>query len=183
LFTEKEIRLRGIIHRTNAKLYGFLFSICGDRHWCADIIQQVYIKLWENLDEIDNDEKILPLLKLYSRNIFLNELKRQGIRQKAYMAAGGEELDISVEEQLLNKEQQQHIQTAISKLPPQQQQIFRMHKEQALSYRQISEQLNISTGTIETQMNRALKFLRSELGNMRSEEYAVTLLIMYCTIS
>lgn len=149
----------------------------------AEIIQQVYIKIWENLDNIDNDDKIFPLLMQYSRNAFLNELKRSRVRQKVYNAfPAGEEWDISNEEIFLNKEQYGRIQTAISKLPRQQQLIFRMHKEQAMPYRQISAHLNISPGTIEKQMNRALKFLRTELEEMKRGSYTVTaLLLIYLT--
>lgn len=180
LFTEKETRLKSIIHQTHRKLHQLLYGICRDPHLTADIVQQVYIKIWENLDSIDNDEKILPLLKLYSRNIFLNELKRDRIRQKAYDSVlTAEQWDISGEEYLLNKEQQIQIQAAVSKLPAQQQQIFRMHKEQAMPYRQIATQLNISTGTIEKQMNRALKFLRAELDEMRTDNYSINLLLVF----
>lgn len=180
LFTEKEKRLKSIIHLTHRKLHELLYSLCRDPHLTADLVQQVYIKVWENLDDIDNDEKILPLLKLYSRNIFLNELKRDRIRQKAYnQTVTAEQWDMSGEEHLLNKEQQIQIQTAVKKLPAQQQQIFRMHKEQAMTYRQIAAQLNISTGTIEKQMNRALKFLRAELEEMRLDSYPVNLLLVF----
>ena len=179
MFTEKERRLRKIIQLTRTKLYGLLHDLCRDKNLAADMVQQVYIKVWENLDDIDNDEKIFPLLKQYSRNIFLNELKSRRSRQKAYDTLPVEELDISAEEHFLNKEQYSQIQRAINKLPAQQQQIFRMHKEQSLSYRQIATNLNISTGTIEKQMNRALKFLRTELEEMKSESYSVTLLLVY----
>ncbi|WP_120517746.1 RNA polymerase sigma factor [Chitinophaga barathri] len=183
MFTEKEKRLRNIIHQTHTRLSGAIYHLCNDRHTTADIVQQVYIRIWENLDHIENDEKIFPLLRKYSRNIFLNELKRNRIVEKVHNTLPVEEWDLSSENRLLAKEQYQQIQSAIRRLPPQQQQIFRMHKEQAMSYKQIEAHLGISGGTIEKQMNRALKFLRSELKVMKDDSYALTLLLVYLSSS
>lgn len=161
---QQEERLQRIIDQTYDKLFGVLFALCKDHDLCADLVQQAYIKVWENLDSIRDDEKIIALLKVYGRNLFLDELRKKARQEEALSQYTPETTAPSPEEKLMEQELQRRLQTTINRLPAQQQQIFRLHKEHAYSYKQISTRLNIATGTIETQMNRALKFLRKELG-------------------
>lgn len=161
---QQEERLQRIIDQTYDKFFGVLFALCKDHDLCADLVQQAYIKIWEHLDNIRDDEKVMALLKVYGRNLFLDELRKKARQEQALSQYTPESTTPSPEEKLIEKELQRKLQVTIDKLPAQQQQIFRMHKEQAFSYRQISSRLDITTGTIETQMNRALKFLRKELG-------------------
>ncbi|HVI45260.1 MAG TPA: sigma-70 family RNA polymerase sigma factor [Chitinophaga sp.] len=161
---QQEERLRRIIDQTYDKLYGVLNMLCKDHDLCADLVQQTYIKVWKNLDAIDDDESIMALLKTYGRHLFLDEIRKQTREEAAMADYKPDEATPSPEDMFLQRELGRQIQSTISKLPTQQQKIFRLHKEQSLSYRQISSQLDISTGTIEKQMNRALKFLRKELG-------------------
>ncbi|WP_160713162.1 RNA polymerase sigma factor [Chitinophaga solisilvae] len=162
---QQEERLQRIIDQTYDRLFGVLYALCRDYDLCADLVQQAYIKIWEHLDTITDDEKILALLKVYGRNLFLDELRKKTRREQALAQYKPESSSPSPEEKMIEQELGRKLQSTISKLPAQQQKIFRLHKEQSLSYKQISSQLDIATGTIEKQMNRALKFLRQELRN------------------
>jgi RNA polymerase sigma-70 factor (ECF subfamily) len=66
-------------------------------------------------------------------------------------------------EKLLGEEVEKRIEFAIGQLPEQCQLIFRMSRFQGMKYREISEELDLSVKTVETQMSRALKKLRAEL--------------------
>jgi RNA polymerase sigma-70 factor (ECF subfamily) len=140
-----------------------LYALCKDHDLCTDLVQQAYIKVWENLENIGDDDKIMALLKVYGRNLFLDELRKKTRQDKAMADYNPDSISPSPEEMILQRELSEQIQSSVSKLPQQQQKIFRMHKEHALSYKEISSQLDIATGTIEKQMNRALKFLRKEI--------------------
>ena len=56
-----------------------------------------------------------------------------------------------------------YLSVLISQLPPRQQEIFRMSREQNLTYKQIAEHLSISEKTVEYHMGLALKYLRKNL--------------------
>lgn len=162
-------RFNCIVEDTFDRLYSSLYPLCNDKQRCEDIIQETYIRLWKNIDEVQDDETIIRLLKLYARNIFLDEV-RTAARRKASLARhiSEEEVD-SPAEHMEDRELYMTIQSAINKLPPQQQLIFRLHKEQALSYKQISARMNIGTGTIEAHMNRALKTLKQLLSHLKKK--------------
>lgn len=160
-------RFNCIVEETFDRLYASLYQLCNNKQLSEDIMQETYIRLWKNLDNVQDDHAIIGLLKYYARNIFLDEL-RSAARQKASLSRHiPEEVVGSPAEHLEDRELYTAIQSAINKLPKQQQLIFRLHKEQALSYKQISARMNIGTGTIEIHMNRALKTLKQLLSHLQ----------------
>lgn len=160
-----EIRLTRIIDDTHDKLFSVLFGMCQDMHLCEDIIQESYIRLWQQLHNVKDDHAVLALLRQYARNLFLDEMRKRGRQKEMLLKISREEMfhAPSPEKKVLDNEQLQQIQHAINKLPQQQQLIFRMHKEHDMSYRQIAAELEIATGTIEKQMTRALRSLKFHL--------------------
>lgn len=180
---DKELRLRQIIDQTHDRLLSVLLPFTRDRHLSEDLIQEAYIRLWENMDNLQDDTSAIFLLKRYTRNLFLDEMRKVARREALLVKMNWEESEISVEERTIEREKHTTIQLAINKLPEQQRLIFTMHKEQAMSYRQIAEQLGIATGTIEKQMGRALKNLRRELGPLKPNDEAITFIWIYYVLS
>ncbi|AWO00634.1 hypothetical protein DLD77_02425 [Chitinophaga alhagiae] len=162
-------RFKKIMEQTVDRLYASLYPLCKDKAMCEDIMQEAYIRLWNNLEQVKDDEAVLALLRTYARNIFLDEVRKAARKQQGMQHHVPEEKADSPEDYLRNRELHAQLQAAINKLPPQQQLIFRLHKEHALSYKQISAQMKIATGTIEVQMNRALKSLKSELAHLNGQ--------------
>ena len=180
---DKEYRLKHIINQTHDRLLSVLLSFTRDRHLCEDLLQEAYIRLWENLDGLQNDDTAIFLLKRYARNLFLDEMRKVARREVLLGKMERDEMEVSVEGQAINREKYLAIQSAINKLPEQQRLIFTLHKEQAMSYRQIAEKLGIAPGTIEKQMGRALKFLRQELAQLRTTDQAIALICIYHVLS
>lgn len=183
LIADKEYRLRQVIYETHDRLLALLLSLTADRQLCEDILQEAYIRFWNNMDKVEDDTTALFLLKRYTRNLFLDEMRKLARREALLVKMNFDDSTHTVEDIAITKERYTTMQAAIEKLPAQQRQIFRMHKEQALSYRQIAEQLGITPGTIETQMNRALKFLRKELADLKINDPAFTCMVAYYAIS
>lgn len=183
MIAEKEYRLRKVIDQTYDQLLSVLLSFTSNRHLCEDILQEAYVRFWNNMENVKDDDTAIFLLKRYTRNLFLDEMRKLS-RQENLLANLNTDITVaSAEELAIKKEKYTTIQTAIEKLPARQKEIFRMHKEQALSYRQISEQLGVTTGTIETQMNRALKSLRKELAGMKVNDPALSFALIYYALT
>lgn len=163
-------RFKRIMEQTIDRLYASLYLLCKDKERCEDIMQEAYIRLWNNLDEVQDDEAVLALLRTYARNIFLDEVRKAARKQAGMQHHVPDGNTDSPEDYMRNRELHAQLQAAINKLPPQQQIIFRLHKEHALSYKQISDKMKIATGTIEVQMNRALKSLKHELAHLNSRQ-------------
>lgn len=159
-----------IVEDTFDRLYASLYLLCKDRQLCEDIMQEAYIRLWKNIEEVKDDHAVIALLKCYARNIFLDEVRKSARRQTSLTLDAAGPVAAAPENYIENRELGTAIQSAINKLPRQQQIIFRLHKEHAMSYKQISAEMNIGTGTIEVQMNRALKSLKNNLAHLQGKE-------------
>ena len=75
--------------------------------------------------------------------------------------------DNETEQRLAARESGQLISRAIENLPAQRKIIYRMNREESLSYRQIAEELQISRHTVKNQLSSALQYLRSCLKSTR----------------
>lgn len=128
-----------------------------------DVLQEVYLKLWENRDEIE-----IQYIKTYlfhaAKNRVLNHLRDEQNRhyllenwfnQQKQEKQGKECYDIEQFTTLLYK--------AIDQLPEKCREIFILSRQEKLTYKQIAEKLNISVKTVEAQMGIALKRIRETL--------------------
>ena len=77
------------------------------------------------------------------------------------------EFENNPENILINKEIGKVIEAAVNKLPEKRKEIFLMHRFDNLTYSEIAKALDISLKTVETQMSRALKYLRKSLSNLK----------------
>jgi len=72
------------------------------------------------------------------------------------------------------KELKEKSEKIIELLPPRQKQIYKLSREKGLTYKEIANKLSISVNTVETHMERALRLIRKNLG-----EVSISLLILY----
>ena len=127
-----------------------------------EIVQDVFLKLWfqrKNLTEIRSLESWLFTL---TRNLTFNCLKKIAYEWTARekWIKQNNISENTADNKILDTEYRQLIQKAISTLSPQQQQVYKLAKEEGLSYEVIGRQLSISPLTVKTHMSRALASVR-----------------------
>lgn len=127
-----------------------------------DMVQEVFLKVWLNRAELPSIHNFGAWLHIVGRNLLLETL-----RKKTILFIGGMEDDNALpdqrptaEEQLAVKETAGLIRKAIEQLPPQQQKIYRMSKEQGLKLTEIAAALHLSHNTVREHMSKALKNIR-----------------------
>lgn len=138
-------------------------TIVDDLADAKDIVQQVFIKLWEQWDTIHITVSARAYLYKSVHNAGLNFLKHEKVKQeyvKEAIRKDRAKIDMAGMDE---KELQEKIDSAISKLPKQCERIFRLSRVDKLKYREIAATLNISEKTVENQMGKALSLLRSLL--------------------
>ncbi len=141
----------------------YLFYLSGDVTLTEDLIQDVFLQLWENRQKVKN-ETVRPYLFTIARNCFLKTRRRQKYDLK-FRSAYLEKIENESPEFVLEmKEFDKKIQQAIASLPGKCRVIFLMHRIDGLTYRNIAENLGISIKAVEKQMSRALSILRRDLG-------------------
>lgn len=144
-------------------LCSYANSFIFDQDMCEDLVQEVFLKIWDKNPDINNS--ISSYLYRAVKNSCINQLKKTA--QQAILPI--EEVEDPIEAPFeINKEEnikliKRKVETAIENLPPRCREIFIMRRNMQMSYDEISETLSISKKTIENQMNSAIKKLRSQL--------------------
>jgi len=134
-----------------------------------DIVEDVFLKIWQNRQKWNPTISVKAYLFQTIRNRALNYLKRSKMEQQIASDLETSSIAIKTPEDILDeKEMLAEIQLAIEALPKRARSIFTMHRYDQLKYAEIAETLNISVGTVETHMVRALKFLRKRLAHFLS---------------
>ncbi len=131
-----------------------------------EIVQEVLFKLWTNRETIIFTSSIKSYLHKAVRNAGLNMLKHVNIREDYKVHHEKERQDEpSSEDLIIVSELEQKIRKTIDQLPIERKKVFLMSRYDGLKYKEIAEKLNISVSTVENQMVKALKFLRTELAD------------------
>lgn len=154
-----------IFNRTYKSLCALSCRIVKNEEQAEEIVDDVFYNFWKNRKSITISTSFVSYLLVSVRNRSLDYLRK--VKNKKSTP-----LDNSVDvpcqqtiadEQIAYEELSERIDMAIQSLAPQCRLIFRMSREQELTYREIAERLNLSIKTVDTQMGRALKHLRSEI--------------------
>ena len=131
-----------------------------------DVVQEVFLKLWEDRDEIDADESLKAYLFKITANRSINKLRRRKVKTRYDEILKFVYLDNSEttpHDSFLEQELFEYLGVALSKIPPQCRKVFDLSRIDGLKYSEIAEYLNISVKTVESHMSKALTILRTEL--------------------
>jgi RNA polymerase sigma-70 factor (ECF subfamily) len=148
-----------------ASLCRFILKIVKDKDLTEDIVQDVFIKLWEKKDTLIINSSLKSYLYRSAINTAYNELNT--IKRYPKKILEGEEMENSIvvenEERLEVDELEEKIAIIIAQLPEACREIFTLSRFEAMSYKEIAETLSISVKTVENQMGKALKTFRIAL--------------------
>ncbi len=169
-------RLFEVYYRT---LGDFVFRITGSLEIAEEIVQETFVKIWEERERLAVIKKIGDYLFILCRNrgiSYLRQRARDYARLQAY--AQSEINEIEPENYHWSQIEQLYvrIERAICELPLQQQKVFRMAKLMHLSYAEIADRLGISAETVKKHMKLALRSIRAFMKECTTE---IILLILF----
>jgi len=133
-----------------------------------EIVQEVFFRIWMHRDRLLLTESLSGYLYAVTRNVSLNRLARSQTedrwRAEAQVQAleppgEGGSADVAVRE----TEMALAIDRAITKLPPRCREAFLLRRQKHLSYLEIAQAMQTSPKTVEIQIGKALRLLRSSL--------------------
>ena len=153
-------------------LCNFAFRITADMAKSEDVVQDVFVKIWNQQNLLQSNQNIRSFIYTMVRNHALEVIRRDGIGMKVtqhMLYLHSEETDHAVMDEEIEKYALiDKIYVSIRQLPPKCGEVFTLSKINGLSYSQIGEQLNISVKTVENHMSKALKLLREMLADQMS---------------
>jgi RNA polymerase sigma-70 factor (ECF subfamily) len=144
------------------RLHGFAYSYVKQFELAEDVVQTVFLRIWSQRESWDPPGTVKHYLFAAVRNESLNRIRQNrlvSIKEDDVIECF-EEYHSSTSDSSEYEELQQKIQCGIAALPPRCREIFLLSRRSGLTYTEISDHLDISINTVNTQMGRALKYLR-----------------------
>ncbi|MDZ7723214.1 MAG: RNA polymerase sigma-70 factor [candidate division KSB1 bacterium] len=145
-------------------LVKFSFYYVRDLDTAQDVVQEVFLKVWDKKPTLKSVEHEKAYLYKLTKNACLMILRKKQVRQK-YQPTKGESISDSPESDFISKEIDDAYKTAVLELPEKCRIIFSMSRFDHLSHKEIAKTLGISVKTVETQIGRAFVFLRKRLSS------------------
>ena len=156
-----------IFERYNELLIRHAYRILADKEDVNDVVQDVFLTLWQKRSDIEFKISLLSYLSVSVRNRIFDLLSHKKIVLKyaahinKFLVEGYNITDNEVRERELGK----IIEREIEHLPAKMRTVFLMNKKEGLSYKEIAIKLNITDQTAKQQVYKALKILKPKLDN------------------
>jgi RNA polymerase sigma-70 factor (family 1) len=148
------------------RIYHFAYSFLKNKQDSEGVVQEVFLRVWKNRKKIDEYYSLKAFLFTISYNLIIEKF-RERVKDSEYKKFleknaihFGYETDKKIEYSDLNES----YKNVVEHLPERRKTIYKMHRFEGFSYREIAKKLHISTKTVENQMTSALKFIRERLG-------------------
>lgn len=148
--------------RYKGLLYIQAFKMLGDDEEAKDVVQEMFIKIWETRKSITVNTTVESYIFRSIRHKVIDFIRHQKTISRyldsleSYMEKGTAALD----ESYIEKETLALFKKEVANLPARMREVFDLSRNQGLSHKQIAEQLNISEHTVKKQINKAIKQMR-----------------------
>ncbi len=157
---DNESAFTEIYNRYWKPLYISAHNILQLKTAAQDAVQEVFISLWKRRKAVQI-ESLKAYLFQAVRFQTLKAIRTERTDHEFFNRLSKVSKDILTEDPLLFKELEGILKQVFSSLPADEQEIFRLHREGGLTYREIAEEKNISVKTVEKKMSQALKRMRN----------------------
>ncbi|GHE28683.1 RNA polymerase sigma factor [Sphingobacterium griseoflavum] len=153
--------------RHKEALYIHAYRMVADHELCNDIIQEVFLAVWERRKQWQIQTTPLAYLYRAVRNKILDHISHEQVvtRYMAEMVDFDENGQNFTDDYILEKELLALIEEIKNDLPKRTREIFDLNKTEELSYRDIAQKLDISEHTAKKQVHNALRYLRTRLSS------------------
>lgn len=149
------------------RLYNFSRSILKIEEGIDDILQEVFVKIWQNRKNITT-ATFNSYIFTITRNLLLNELRRklneQNVKEKVKKLSLAQEY--SLFKQIEYRELKEKVDAIIEELPDRQKEVFLLSRHDGLSHKEISEKLGIKPKTVEYHISLSLKYLKDKIAKI-----------------
>lgn len=152
----------------NGKLYRFAVSILKNNHDAEDVVQEIFLKLWNMRNELETINNLAAFAYKMTRNLCLDRLKMkrpQSFEDQPGLADRLEREDhlSDPEKKMTIKETVDKVKLIMKKLPELQRTIMQLRDIEELTYEEIAEIMGMEINTVRVNLSRARKSVRESL--------------------
>jgi RNA polymerase sigma-70 factor (family 1) len=165
-----------IYEKYSGKLYAFGLKYLRSTAESEELVQSVFLKLWENYKKLDKELSFKSYLftiayndicKLFRKRNYLQEFISETLYENSQSSSETED-DIDYQSVL------ERLQQIVEKLPERQKTIILKSRMEDKSTKEIAREVGLSPGTVDNYISESLKFIRSRL---QDEKLSILLLI------
>lgn len=157
--------LQELISLYAPKIYRFAFNYLKNKSDTEELLQDVFVKIWEKRETLDPGQNIKPYLyKITVNSIY--DLIRKKNREKLFAEYLSHHQTLSADSswnEIIWNEMRSNLDMLIGQMPEQRRKIFLLSREDGLKNHEIAERLNLSPRTVENQLYRAVLYLKENL--------------------
>lgn len=163
--TGDETAFRKLFELYKERFYSVALKMTQSDEVAKDIVQDIFMSIWskrENLVHIDNPPSYF-FTAVYRR--VYHHYRKIALERKLIQGVAPLESENTTDEMVIAHESKNLVSLAVQKLPPQQQIVFKLSKQEGFSREDIARKLQISPNTVKNHLANAVKFVRAFLGN------------------
>lgn len=146
------------------KVYNFTKLYITSSEEVEEVVQEVFIKLWEVRSSLDTRKNFSGFLFIITRNIIFNQFRRS-FNDAFYKMTALETLEgtYDIENELEASDLSEYIERLLKMLPTRQQEVFYLSRKEHLTYKEIATRLQVTEKVVEHSISDVLMFLRKNL--------------------
>jgi RNA polymerase sigma factor (sigma-70 family) len=148
-------------------LYGTVKKVIFDDHTAQDVLQEVFVKIWNNINQFNPEKgKIYTWMINIARNAAIDKLRSKGEIMKSKIHTG-EDIVYNVEKGMSTEQRTDAIglRKVVSELKPEYEAIVELAYYKGFTMDEIAKNLGIPLGTVKTRMRHAMQLLRQHFKN------------------
>ncbi|MCY1721182.1 RNA polymerase sigma-70 factor [Prolixibacteraceae bacterium Z1-6] len=168
LSQDDKVAFYNLYERYSKRLYSFVFRFIKQELDTEEIVQEVFVKIWEKRRNIDAYSSFESYLFTVAYNSTIS-LFRKRLSEKKYFEHIASLQEVNKAPNLIDEIQFNdlinQVNNLLAELTPRQREIYSLSRESGLSYQDIAKKLNISASTVKKHMANTLSFLKSNLNS------------------
>ncbi len=150
-----------VFHHYRHRIYGIALRLLGTTSQAEDVVQEVFLKMWLKRNELHEISHFKAYLFTVTRNHIFTSLKLLAREQLMESELSTTMIPDIRDAAIIHKEYEQILQRAIAQLPPQQELIYKLSKEEGLKRNEIADRLQLSPETIKVHLANAMRNIRA----------------------
>lgn len=157
------------------RLSSFIFRITKSREVSAEIVQDVFLKIWVNREALLEVQNFKAYLFVVSKNQAINAFRKSMMELRLF-----QQLEVKLKNERtelpedMEASQLALLDEAIDKLSPRQKEVYLLHRQTRLTYQEIADQLGIGKESVKTHLELAVKSITKYL---KSRIALITLIV------
>ncbi|HZK97203.1 MAG TPA: RNA polymerase sigma-70 factor [Prolixibacteraceae bacterium] len=168
LLIQKDDRVAfyNIYERYSKRLYGFVLRYIKQKEDAEEIVQEVFVKVWESRNKIDANDSFESFLFTIAYNTTISILRKR-TNEKKYLDHLKSLQQLTKSPNLIDEiyfnELNARVQSLLNELTPRQKEIFHLSREEGLTHDEIAKKLDISVNTVKKHIANTLTFLKTHI--------------------